>query len=120
MYKIYFYRDEKGREPVKEYIDSLAVKDNKNNRIKLNKIRDYIKLLRLQGLSLREPFVKHIDGDIWEIRPMRDRVFFAVWHDDGFVLLHHFMKKTQKTPKNEIEKAKRNLQDLIERGVIYE
>ena len=36
-----------------------------------------------------------------------------------FVLLHQFMKKTQKTPKREIEKAKRELSDLIERGINY-
>lgn len=38
------------------------------------------------------------------------------WIDGSFVLLHHFMKKTQKTPKREIEQAKRELADLKERG----
>ena len=120
MYKIHFYRDEKGREPVAEYMDLLAKKNDKNSRIKLNKIRDYIKLLSFKGLALREPFVKHIDGEIWELRPIRDRIFFAVWYNDSFIILHHFMKKTQKTPKKEIEQAKRNLQDLLDRGVTYE
>lgn len=32
------------------------------------------------------------------------------------MLLHHFMKQTQKTPAREIEKAKRELKDLLERG----
>lgn len=35
----------------------------------------------------------------------------------GYVLLHHFMKKTQKTPAREIEQAKRELADLMERGM---
>lgn len=45
MYKIYFYRDEKGREPVKEYIDNLSRKKDKNSQIKANKINDYLTLL---------------------------------------------------------------------------
>ena len=59
--------------------------------------------------------MKHLDGDIWELRPLRDRIFFAAWIDDAFILLHHFMKKTQKTPKAEIEKAKRELKDFKRR-----
>jgi len=37
-----------------------------------------------------------------------------------FVLLHHFMKQTQKTPTREIEQAKRELADLKERGLDHE
>jgi len=33
-----------------------------------------------------------------------------------FILLHHFIKKTQKTPKAEIEQAKRNMRDFLERS----
>lgn len=38
---------------------------------------------------------------------------------DVFVLLHHFVKKTRKTPKREIECAKRKLEDFKERGIFY-
>ncbi|MBR3186480.1 MAG: type II toxin-antitoxin system RelE/ParE family toxin [Lachnospiraceae bacterium] len=44
------------------------------------------------------------NGEIWELRPLRNRILFAAWVNDSFVLLSHFMKKTQKTPKREIEK----------------
>ena len=40
MYQIYFYKDKNGKEPVKEYINELASHKDKNNRIKLTKIRD--------------------------------------------------------------------------------
>ncbi|MDR2179944.1 MAG: type II toxin-antitoxin system RelE/ParE family toxin [Synergistaceae bacterium] len=33
----------------------------------------------------------------------------------GFVLLHHFIKKTQKTPVKEIDQAKRNLKDFLDK-----
>ena len=42
LHKIYFYRDRNGNEPVAEYIAELARKKDKDSRIKLNKIRDYI------------------------------------------------------------------------------
>lgn len=120
MHKIYFYKDRNGNEPVAEYIAELAQKKDKDSRIKLNKIRDYIKVLSEYGTQAGEPYIKHLDGEIWELRPLRDRILFIGWANGNYVLLHQFMKKTQKTPAREIEKAKRELADLIERGVQYE
>lgn len=120
MHKIYFYRDKNGKEPVVEYMTQLSLKKDKDSRIKFNKINDYIEMLSRYGTQAGEPYVKHLDGDIWELRPLRDRIFFVAWVNDSYVILHHFMKKTQKTPAREIEKAKRELADLIERGVKYE
>lgn len=120
MYKIYFYRDKDGKEPVLEYLRNLAGKKDKDSRIKANKIRDYVKVLSQYGTQAGEPYIKHLDGEIWELRPVRDRILFVAWHNDGYVLLHSFMKKTQKTPAREIAQAKRELADLIERGVKYE
>lgn len=120
MHKIHFYRDKNGSEPVAEYITELARKKDKDSRIKLNKIRDYIKVLSDYGTQAGEPYIKHLDGEIWELRPLRDRILFVGWANGSYVLLHHFMKKTQKTPAREIEKAKRELADLIERSAKYE
>lgn len=120
MHPIYFYRDRHGTRPIAAYIAELAAKTDKDSRIKLNKIRDYIKALGEYGTQVGEPYIKHLDGEIWELRPIRDRILFAAWHQGGFVLLHHFMKKAQKTPAREIARAKQNLADLIERRVTYE
>lgn len=79
-------------------------------------LRDYVKILSEFGISCGEPYIKHLDGDIWELRPMKDRILFAGHLGDSFVLLHHFVKKTQKTPVREIEKAKREFKDFIERS----
>ncbi|MFQ8599957.1 MAG: type II toxin-antitoxin system RelE/ParE family toxin [Oscillospiraceae bacterium] len=59
--------------------------------------------------------VKHIDGDLWELRPLENRIFFFYWRNDTFVLLHHFVKKSQKTPEKEIQKARNNMKDFLER-----
>lgn len=116
MYTIVFYRDAKGREPVKEYVQQLATQQDKSSRIKLNKIRDYMEVLKQHGTRAGQPYVKHIQGEIWELRPLRDRILFAAWVDGQFVLLHQFMKTTQKTPKCEIERAQAYLDDLKARS----
>ena len=67
-------------------------------------------------LAIGEPYIKHLDNDIWELRPLRDRILFAYWNNNKFILLSQFIKKTQKTPLREIEKAKRLLNDYRERS----
>lgn len=116
MHEIHFYRDRNGKEPVLEYLRELSRKKDKDSRIKANKINDYIEVLSQYGTQAGEPYIKHLDGDIWELRPLRDRILFVAWVNGSFVLLHHFMKQTQKTPAREIDKARRELADLIERG----
>ena len=116
MHEIHFYRDRNGKEPVLEYLRELSRKKDKDSRIKANKINDYIEVLSQYGTQAGEPYIKHLDGDIWELHPLRDRILFVAWVNGSFVLLHHFMKQTQKTPAREIDKAKRELADLIERG----
>ncbi len=74
-------------------------------------------MLSEHSTKIGEPYIKHIEGEIWELRPLRDRIFFVAWVNNSFVLLHHFMKKTQKTPSKKIEKANRELNDLKERGL---
>ena len=112
MHDIYFYKDRNGNQPVLEYLRGLASGDNKDSRIKLNKIRDYIQILRMYGKQAGEPYIKHLQGEVYELSPLRDRILFVAWVNDSYVLLHHFMKKTQKTPRKEIEKALREFEDL--------
>lgn len=116
MFSIKFYKDKNGKCPILDYIRSLDARKDKDSRIKVNKIYDYIDILREAGTKAGEPFVKHLDGEIWEIRPLRDRILFAAWDGKGFILLHHFVKKTQKTPPQEIKQAKRNLAEHKKRG----
>lgn len=116
MHEIIFYRDKSGKEPVLDYIKELETNKSKDTRIKLNKIYDYIQALSVYGTRLTENYAKHLEGDIWELRPLRDRILFAGFNDGKFILLHHFVKKTRKTPRKEIAKAKSELKDFIERS----
>ncbi len=115
MHEVVFYRDKDGKEPIGEYILELAARSDKESRIRLNKIQDYIEILSRYGTTAGEPYMKHLEGDVWELRPQRNRILFAGWAGNCFVLLHRFVKKTQKTPRREIEQAKRNLIDFLER-----
>lgn len=109
MFDIEFYEDEDGKSEVYDYIKELKRKNSKENKQKIKKIDLYIDLLSEYGLALAEPYIKKISDEIWELRPLRDRILFASWYNNKFVLLSVFMKQTQKTPKREIEKAKRLL-----------
>lgn len=120
LHRIYFYKDKNGNRPVADYIARLAGNKDKDSRIKLNKIRDYIKILSEYGTQAGEPFVKHLDGQIWELRPLKDRILFVGWTDGGYILLHQFVKKTRKTPAREIEKAKRELSEITKGDTRYE
>ncbi len=117
MFKVIFYQDKRGNEPIKDYLVALSqkAKSSKNERIQFNKISAYIKALQTYGTRVGKPTVKHIDGDLWELRPLENRIFFFYWRDDTFVLLHHFIKKSQKTPPKEIDQARANLKDFLER-----
>ncbi|MBF1001077.1 MAG: type II toxin-antitoxin system RelE/ParE family toxin [Lachnospiraceae bacterium] len=117
MYEVHFYRNRKGEQPALSYLKELLGKKDKDSRIRAGKIHDYINLLREYGTFIGEPAVKHIEGDIWELRPARDRVLFVAWHNNGYVLLHAFEKHTQKTPEREKKRAREEYKDLKERGL---
>ncbi len=78
-----------------------------------------IKLLQDNGYELREPYSKHLDEGIFELRAKvgsdisRVLYFFIVGRK--VVLTNGFIKKTQKTPPNEIEKAKAYRKEYLNR-----
>ena len=115
LHDIFFYKDRNGFEPVFAYLQELRNRTDKDSRIKLGKINDYIEMLSKEGTFAGLPYIKHIEGDIWELRPLKDRIFFVAWYQGSYILLHHFRKDTQKTPPREIEKARREYEDLKER-----
>ena len=115
MFKVVFYRDARGNEPVKDAISEMVRGNGKNARINAAKFAEYLKILEHLGTRAGMPYVKHISGEIWELRPLRNRILFFAFTGTEFVLLHHFIKKTQKTPAREIEQAIRNMNDFKER-----
>lgn len=73
----------------------------------------YIELLERLGTLNSQNITKKLDGDIWELRPGNNRIIYFYNSVKGFVLLHQFRKKTQKTPPREIERTKREIADYL-------
>lgn len=117
MYKIEFYRSEDGLSDIDTFLEYLRAKrdHDKDARVQFKQIAFYISLLQENGTRLPENITKYLGDDIWELRPGNNRVFYFYFQDDTFVLLHHFRKKSQKTPRREIEKAKSEREDWIRR-----
>ena len=109
---IEFYSTADGKEPLQEFFDHLPEKH-------LAKVFREIDLLAEFGSALKEPYVKHISGDIWELRIRFSnnisRIFYFTWKNETIVLLHGFGKKTQKTPAAEIKLAQKRMDDFKSR-----
>ncbi|MBQ9594352.1 MAG: type II toxin-antitoxin system RelE/ParE family toxin [Synergistaceae bacterium] len=111
-FEVIFYRKENGEEPVKDFLTNLDPKMRA-------KIARAISRLEKNGTELREPFSKHLEDGIFELRVTfssnisRVLYFFFIGHTA--ILTNGFIKKTQKTPRSEIEKAKRYRDDYTHR-----
>lgn len=118
MYSVEFYEDKNGESEVRDYLEQLSQEaiESKNARINKEKIFAYIRALQIYGTRIGNPIVKHIQGDLWELRPLSNRIFFFYWKEYKFVLVHHYVKKSQKAPKKEIKKAMNNIKDWMERN----
>lgn len=82
--------------------------------------KKHFRLYIKNGTSLRMPYSEHLVDGIFEIRAKvgsdiaRVLYFFVI--GKKIVLTNGFIKKTQKTPKNEIESAKKYRNDFLNRG----
>ena len=117
MYTVEFYETRDGQCPVWEFLEDLRIKSasNKDARIQHKQAGLQIELLQQNGTRLNDNITKHIEDGIWELRPGNNRVFYFFYENNTFVLLHQFRKKSQKTPKREIEKAKSERIDYLSR-----
>jgi len=98
----YYYLSESGKSPVREFIDSLDFKTQR-------KFFFVKELLEEFGYKLPSPHAKYIGSDIFELRfrghEGHIRVLYFFYHQDKVVFTNGFIKKSAKTPRNEIEVA---------------
>ncbi len=109
-----YYETTSGRCPVREYLDSLRVRE-------FAAVRKDLDLLEMYGIQLGAPAVKHLEGKVWELRTRgqaEHRVLYVAVSGQRLIMLHAFMKKTQRTPRREIETAQRRLADCEQRGLL--
>ena len=86
MYSIEFYEDKNGYSEIVQYLYELRQKSksSKESRINFNKIVAYLDLLEEYGTRIGEPVTKHLEGDIWELRPLKNRFLYAYYKDNKF------------------------------------
>ncbi|MCD8129877.1 MAG: type II toxin-antitoxin system RelE/ParE family toxin [Lachnospiraceae bacterium] len=111
-FQIEFYRSEQGNCPVEDFLNQLDEK-------MLTRILRMISLLKNYGNELREPYSKYLNYGIFELRISQGsniaRILYFYTSGKTIVLTNGFIKKTQKTPATEIERAKRCREDYLER-----
>lgn len=117
MFNIDFYETSDGYSDIREFLESLRTKaiSVKDARIQYGQVARCIELLQENGTNLPAQIAKHLDDEIWELRPGDNRVLFFYFDHGTYVLLHHFRKKTQKTPPRELTRAKSEMRDYIAR-----
>lgn len=102
--RVFFFKTESGAEPVRDWLLELDRKDRKT-------IGEDIKTVQF-GWPLGMPLVRKLEPDLWEVRSRLDRgitrVLFAV-QSNAMILLHGFVKKSQKTPVAELATARKRL-----------
>jgi phage-related protein len=103
-----FYRSETGREPVREWLRNLD--DGDRHTIGLD-------LMRVQfGWPIGMPLVRSLKDGLWEVRSslpsQRIARLVLCFHDGMLIVLHGFIKKTQKTPADDLLLARRRMAEV--------
>ena len=108
MFEIDYYRLPNGVAPVEGFIDGLPPK------LRAKTMRA-LELLEDKGADLREPYSKELKDGLFELRIRFSndisRVFYFFYVGKRVIVTNGFVKKTQKTPRREIEKALRFKRD---------
>ena len=115
--EVEFYQRENGKIPVWEFLFSIPAK------LRAKAFKD-IELLKKFGSELKEPYVKPIKGKknkgLYELRIIHGndiaRIFYFVYINNKYILLHGFIKKSMVTPIREIEKARGYMEDYKRRN----
>ena len=111
-FKAEFFTQQNGSKPAKDFLLSQDVK----MRAKLFGLID---ILEENGNQLREPYSKPLEDGIFELRAKLGsditRILYFFFYEGRIILTHGFTKKTQKTPRNEIERAKKYRKEFFGR-----
>ena len=112
-YTCIFYETADGRKPAEEFIESLDAETQDKFIIKQQLLQDF-------GPQLRYPHTDHLGEGIFELRfkgkEGQIRVLFFFFYGKRIIFAHGFVKKTQKTPRKEVEIAYERRKDFLTRN----
>lgn len=111
-FTVEFYEKENGDIPVEEFLDGLNVKMKA-------KLVGLIEILQEKGNFLREPYSKPLGDGIFELRCKVgndiSRVLYFFYYNGKIIMTNGLVKKTRKTPRAVIDRAKAYRDDYLER-----
>lgn len=114
-YQIEMYESVNGRIPIRDFLKDLQ---KRNPKLTAHILQD-IELLADFGYALREPHVKYMQDGLFELRSRFGsdiaRTFYFFFSQNRIVLTNVFIKKTQKTPLEELQKALKYKKDYEQR-----
>ena len=102
-----FFAASNGAEPLRSWLRSLSEDDRKSIGTDIARVE--------YGAAMKMPLVGHVGNGLWEVRTRLRRgriarVFFCVVGSE-MILLHGIVKKSMKTPANELKTARRRKRD---------
>ncbi len=109
-WEIVFYTTPRGDSPVEAFLDSI------DNMEALEAVVDAFDLIQEFGVGPHlGRLCRHIEGELWELKPDRVRLFYCCYTGRRVVVLHGYWKQSQRAPKREIRTALRRWSDWLER-----
>jgi phage-related protein len=103
-----FYRTVGGAEPVLDLLRSLEKRDRRTIGLDLMRVQF--------GWPIGMPLVRNLKDGLWEVRSSlpSDRIarLILCFHENTLVVLHGFIKKTPKTPKDDLALAKKRMKEV--------
>jgi len=117
IFQVEFYKKQNGKAPVLEFLNALP------DKLRAKAFRD-IELLEICGNNLKEPHTKALKGKnnkgLYELRIKFSsdtvRIFYFMYIDNKYILLHGFVKKAMKIPETELAKARQYRDDYLRRN----
>ena len=104
-----FYTNQDDDTPVQDFLFSLSEKEQ-------SKFFTYLQLLIERGNTLPSQYARHLDGDLWELRPefggTEFRYFYFTMVGRLIVFVHAIKKKSQKTKPRDLALARKRIEEL--------
>jgi phage-related protein len=102
----YDFAEVKGKVPMIEFLEDLSIKERAKVFASIHKLVE----LKNSGIPPKENLSKHLEGGIFELRvSFENRIARSLYFYESerrLIFTHGFVKKTQKTPVGEIDRAK--------------
>jgi len=104
-----FWKSTTGREPVREWLNGLPREDQKTVGRDIAKVQF--------GWPMGLPLCRPLGGGLWEVRSTlksrrEARILFG-FYEGMLIALHAFIKKTQKTPPEDLAMARQRMKELL-------